>query len=300
MPFMRTDQWQSGIIRAPLSTILQAGSLDGLSVQWIGNDHGMRFLADPFGIWHQNHLYVFAEAYDYRTKCGKIDVLVYDSELTFQHRKRVISEPWHLSYPVVGEHEGHFWMLPEAHRSGKLSLYRATNFPDEWKKDDLFSFPVAAIDASPLYFQGRWWMFFSPPGTALQKKSELHCAFADSLTGKWHLHPQNPIRVDVASARPGGTPIIDGDIILLPTQDCTQTYGGGISLVRISGLDTQRCETSLESTLKAPPSFAPWTDGLHTLSAAGSVTLVDAKRISHSPERHFHDVFRWLRKKLRK
>lgn len=296
MPFMRTDQWQTGIIRAPMATILRAETLEGFTPQWIGNDHGMRFLADPFGVWHEHNLYIFAEAYDYRTKCGKIDMLQYDSSLQFVRRARVLSEPWHLSYPVVFHHEGSFWMLPEAHRSGHLTLYRASTFPDVWEKNNQFTFPVAAIDASPIFFKGLWWMFFSPPGTGREKKSMLCAAFADRLTGPWHLHPANPIRENLSSGRPGGTPIVDGNDLILPTQDCTQTYGGGISLVRLSGLSPTHCTTSVIHTLAAPKAFQPWTDGLHTLSAAGNVTLIDAKRISHSPARHAYDVKRWLQK----
>lgn len=296
MPFMRTDQWQTGIIRASMASILQAGTLEGFSPHWIGNDHGLRFLADPFGLWHEQNLYVFAEAYDYRTKCGKIDMLQFDASFRFIRRARVLAEPWHLSYPVVFRHDGAFWMLPEAHRSGTLSLYRAAHFPDRWEKIDHFSFPVAAIDASPIFFNGLWWMFFSPPGSAREKKSMLCAAFSEHLTGPWHLHPANPIRENLASGRPGGSPLIDGDDILLPTQDCTKTYGGAISIVRISGLSPTSCTTSVTTRLVAPPAFRPWTDGLHTLSAAGDVTLIDAKHISHSPLRHVHDVKRWLQK----
>ncbi|MDT8870251.1 hypothetical protein RAA17_01210 [Komagataeibacter rhaeticus] len=95
--------------------------------------------------------------------------------------------------------------------------------------------------------------------------------------------PANPVRRDIHSARPGGTPVVmeDGTIIL-PTQDCARTYGGAITPLAITTLTTQEFAAHPLRALHAPAAWRPATDGLHTLSAAGRVTLVDAKHTSRS------------------
>ena len=68
-------------------------------------------------------------------------------------------------------------------------------------------------------------------------------------------------------------------------QDCTRTYGGGIRPLRITRLTPTEFDAEPGDLIDSPPSFAPFDDGLHTLSACGDVTLIDAKRIDRSLRR---------------
>lgn len=286
MGILRTDIWRTGILPCALPEILARGGVDGLPVTWLPDLGPFRFLADPFGVWRDDRLYLFAEVYDYRDRIGRIDVFVFDRAMRLLDARSALSEPWHLSYPVVIAEGDEIYLLPEAYRSGRLTLYRAVSFPDRWEKVPDFAFPEAAIDASPVRIDGRWWMFYSPSsGSAEDKQSLLHVAWADALRGPWHLHPGNPVRRDRRSARPGGTPILVDGRVVLPTQDCTGTYGGAIVPVTITELGPERFAARAGAPIVAAADWKPFTDGLHTLSAAGEVTLVDAKRISRSPRR---------------
>lgn len=51
-------------------------------------------------------------------------------------------------------------MLPEASGSGRLSLYRATDFPLAWQEDRLL-LPRPLIDASLVEWGGRWYLLGS-------------------------------------------------------------------------------------------------------------------------------------------
>ena len=281
----RTDIWQTGIINRPLPDIIRAGTLDSMPVTWLPDPGSFRFLADPFGIWHEDRLYLFAEAYDYRVKVGRIDVFVLDRTLRILSHRPVLVEPWHLSYPVImRDTDGSFLMMPESGASGTQRLYRATDFPFHWKAVEDCVFPGALIDASPLFHDGRWWLFYTPWDEAARPRIDtLHVAWAEHISGPWHPHPGNPVRRDIHSARPGGTPVVmeDGTIIL-PTQDCARTYGGAITPLAITTLTTSTFAAHPLAALTAPPAWRPATDGLHTLSAAGPVTLVDAKHTSRS------------------
>ena len=255
---------------------------------WFPDEGPLRFLADPFGVWRDGRLYVFGEIYDYRDRVGALDVLIFDRDLAFIERKPVLREPWHLSYPFIVEDGGETWMLPEAHKSGALTLYRCVDWPDRWVAETEIVLDAVAIDATPVRFEGRWWLFYTPATSKAAKVSNLHVAHAERLTGPWTPHPLNPVRIDAASSRPGGTPqVIDGKLVL-PMQDCTRTYGGAIRPLTVTTLTPDAFEAVAGDAIGAPPSFGAYVEGLHTLSAAGPVTLLDAKR------RHISAATLWL------
>nr|WP_246495489.1 hypothetical protein [Ameyamaea chiangmaiensis] len=292
---LRTDLWRTAVVEAPMAEIVARGTVEGLPVHWLPDIGSLRFLADPFGIWRDGRLHVFVEGYDYRNRVGHIDVVTLDERFAVIDRRTVLREAWHLSYPVVIEDAGEIWMLPESFRSGRLRLYRATRFPDAWEAVEAFAFPVAAIDATPVFWDGRWWMFFTPPGDRHERQSVLWAAFAPALTGPWTLHPANPLRIDASSGRPGGTPVVCDGRLMMPMQDCTRTYGGAIRFLGFDHLSPDRVEARVDGGLTPGRWSEPYGDGLHTLSAAGDVTLVDVKRVSRTPMRLLHDLRRRLR-----
>ncbi|WP_369788745.1 hypothetical protein [Rouxiella sp. WC2420] len=278
MDMLLTDLWRIGIIQAPIQHVAGAGKLDAFAIKWIEADRSLCFLADPFGLWRNGYLYIFAEFYDYRTRRGDIAVFVLDANLKVIEQRTVLSEQWHLSYPVVFEADGETWMLPEAYKSGQLSLYRAIDFPWQWEKVPEFSFPCAAIDASPFFAESSWWMFYTPPSPKEARTRTLMLARANHLFGPWENVTEQPLRQDKSGARMGGTPFVQDGTLVLPTQDCSQTYGGALRLLEMPLASLPAPELSLGALLQAPASAAPFTDGLHTLSCAGNVTLIDSKR----------------------
>lgn len=280
MSFFKMDHWRCAIVHAPFSDIVTRNTLEGAGITWLP-DHGKKhFFADPFGIWHDNFLYLFVESYDYHTAKGEIDVLVYDESFTLIEHKTVLKEPWHLSYPQVFRHEKNFYMLPEGYKSGRLSLYRAVDFPYKWERCHRFDFPIGAIDATPLYYKGRWWLFWTPPNPKAYRQSALHIALAEELTGAWC--DMGCVWVDRSGARPGGSPLVQGDTIILPVQDCSKTYGGGLQTLSITGLGRGKPHIENKGGFPLPKSIVgSHSDGMHTLSAAGKVTLVDFKKINY-------------------
>ena len=275
---LRKDIWRPAIVEATMESIVARGSIEGLALHWLPPMPSFCFLADPFGFWHQDRLHVFVETYDYRVRIGAIDVLVYDRQFNLIERGPVLNEPWHLSYPLVFAAEDDIWMLPEAHKSGGLTLYRAVDFPYRWEPAVRIALDHVAVDATPLFHDGRWWLFYTSASQEAHKMESLHVAWAERLDGEWTTHPSNPVRVDRASARPGGSAFIADGHIVLPVQDCSRTYGGGIRPLHIHTLTPDRFEAEVGPLLPIPASAAPYIEGFHTLSSAGPVTLVDMKR----------------------
>ena len=177
---------------------------------------------------------------------------------------------------------GETWLLPEAHRSGRLTLYRAMEFPKRWEAAAIIDLPEVPVDATPLFHDGRWWLFYAPARSKSDKIGHLHIAFADRLTGPWRLHPLNPVWVDPASGRPGGTPTIVNGEIVLPVQDCSHTYGGAIRALHISLLTETAFEARCAPPIEVEADSAPFDEGLHTLSGCGAFTLFDVKKIDRS------------------
>lgn len=287
----RCDIWRIGIVPAPIAEIAAAGAVG--SVSWLPEESSFRFLADPFGLWRAGRLHLFAEAYDYRTRHGVIDCLTLDDEFGVMERRTVLREPWHLSYPYVFETDGETWMLPEAARSGGLTLYRAAAFPDRWEPAARIALDVAAIDATPVRHEGLWWLFYSGGRDRAARMGALHAAWAERLEGPWHPLRPNPIRQDMAGGRPGGTPFTAEGQLCLPVQDCTRTYGGAIRILRFNRLSPDGADTELGPRIAAPGNTA-YREGMHTLAGCGPVTLIDAKKIDRSGRGWLIDLRRRL------
>lgn len=277
MGFLK-DIWRPAIVGRPMAEIIAAGNFDGAPIHWLPPMLPNGFLADPFGLWRDDRLYLFVERFSYRERHGTIELLVYDRALQLLARREVLREPWHLSYPFVFTADGEIWMLPEAHRSGRLTLYRATEFPYRWERSTTIALDHIAVDATPAFHDGLWWVFHTVANDKQSKTGQLHLAYAEKLSGPWRPHPANPVRLDQASARPGGTPIVVAGKLLLPVQDCTRTYGGGVRMLTIVRLSPTLFAAETGSPLQPPAGIAPFDKGMHTLSAAGDVTLIDVKR----------------------
>jgi hypothetical protein len=286
-----TELWQTGIVHAPAERLLESEALEAAKITWLPDPGAFRFNADPFGISHDGGFTVLVEALDYRVKRGEIHYYTYAADWSLIRKGLALRAPFHLSYPSLIEDGGDIFMLPEASRSGKLTLYRAERFPDRWQPaTDLLDIP--AIDASVVWHDGQWWMFYALPGEDNRAMRELYVAHAPSLKGPWTQHVGNPVRTGLDTSRPGGTPFVHDGKIHLPVQNCVGGYGVGLNVLRIDELTPDWFAAEVVSSL-GPGNLLPgYGNGLHTLSACGDVTLIDVKRLEASKARAWIDLER--------
>lgn len=291
-----TDLWHVGIAHVPIARFLHPESTLTTSVTWLPLSKPFSFIADPFAVRDAGGgLTVLVEALDYRSKRGEIHFYRFDDEYELYETGCAVKHQTHLSYPFLIEHEGAVFMLPEAHRTGQLTLYRATEFPYNW---NAVSVPLAlpAIDASMVYYEHRWWMFFALPGKNGHAMNAMYIAYADSLTGKWHLHDQIPARRGLDACRIGGTPFVNAGQLYLPIQDCSRSYGGSLKIYQVNELTPSRFNATPVSHLFGAQFHPEYNQGIHTLSACGDLTLFDVKRVEYSPKRYAIDFERRLTK----
>lgn len=223
-------------------------------------DDGARFFADPFAFDVGDRTLLFLEEFPYATGRGILSVAEIDASGRVSAPRPILEESCHLSYPQVFAHAGSMWMIPETSGRRTVELWRADVFPDRWTKHAVLLADVDLADATVEEIDGTWWMFGTSRAEWCSSWDALHVYRAPALEGPWTALDPAPIRVDVASARPGGRLFRDGDRWMRPVQDSSTGYGCGLALARIDRLDAGGLDETVVARLATPAPLA----GLHT------------------------------------
>lgn len=197
------------------------------------------FVADPFLYIQDDTFYVFYETKNAVTMQGDIGVSKStDRGATWKQLGIALDEDWHLSYPYVFNYNDQIYMMPESSQKGELRLYRAVNFPLQWRLEKvLIKKPI--IDAFLIKHGTKYWIFGSDHSVfGAKKNGELEIYHSDSPLGPWKLHKKNPIHnVDKSlGARNGGRPFVYNGHLYRVGQDCGETYGKRIRTFRVDVL----------------------------------------------------------------
>jgi hypothetical protein len=263
--------WRS-VARAP-TVWEQLNWPPGNPWRWLQDDR-RRYFADPFPYRVGGTTHVFCEEYPYATQKGVISTFALDAEGRAGAPRVVLERPYHLSYPVIFEHAGQIWMMPESSANHSLELYRADPFPDRWVFDRTLLTGVSIADATPFESGGRWWL----AGTTWDLEGSswdcLSLFSGDSIAGPWTPSGARPVLVDASSARPAGRIVSRNGALWRPAQDCTRGYGSTLALCRIDRVDEGVLSQTVAARLRPPPG-AP-SEGVHTLNVDSSFELIDA------------------------
>jgi len=267
------EEWCLGIVDAPISSFLEPH--DTRPVRWFRPAGGDRFAADPFGLEVDGAVQILYEDFRYRTSRGVIATLDASARGPLSPPTVALDLSVHASYPYLFVDRGDIFCVPETNEAREVNLYRAVDFPTKWEKVATLLKGPAALDGTVFRHEGRWWLTY----TDLDVGQYVHLFVwhAKELEGPWEPHARNPVKADIRSARPAGTPFVHEGHLYRPAQDCSRTYGGGITLNRILRLTPDDFAEETAAVLGPDPS-GPFPDGIHTLSAVGDVTLIDGKR----------------------
>jgi hypothetical protein len=236
-------------------------------------DAGDHFYADPFPHHQQGRDVIFVEDYPHATGKAVISVVRFDGQGNALAPEPILEEPFHLSYPQVFDWRGQTWMLPEGSASGRLTLYRAARYPDRWSAETVLLEGCEVSDATLLEHAGLWWLFATERDGHGSTSDTMAVFSAPSIEGPWTPHVMNPIAIDRRLARPGGAFVRSGGRILLPVQDGTEGYGGGLGLSELLALDAETVRLSEPHPIM-PEGDWPYRK-IHTLNRSGRLEVID-------------------------
>jgi hypothetical protein len=201
----------------------------------------------------------------------------------------------HLSYPFIVEDGGEIFCIPESSEADEIAIYRARSFPRDWERVATLIGGFGGCDSSVIFRDGLWWLFCTPRDAP---NHELHAWFSERLLGPWRAHARNPVKTDVRSARPAGTPFVVADVLYRPAQDCAGGYGRRVAINRVRRLTPTDFQEEPVAFVE-PDARGPCRAGLHTLSDAGGVTLIDGKLYRFAPRETVRKAMSYALKTVR-
>jgi hypothetical protein len=146
-------------------------------------------------------------------------------------------------------------MTPEGLGGGCVRLYRALEFPLRWERAEVL-IPERLGDPSPVFHEGRWWMFAC--GTP-EAHDSLRLWSAGALTGPWIEHPASPLVADDRTrARPAGRPLVHDGALWRFAQDCVPFYGRRVHAFRVPDVDATHYREEARARTALTPTRTGW------------------------------------------
>lgn len=269
--YLVLETWNVGLAKMDFGTVLAGARFPKVALLpplRLGH-----YLADPFVLSTTPKLTLLAEEYsDFGV--GRIVEIAVDDPLETPQIDVIVrlQSPHHLSYPFLFREDGVTYCLPECHQSGGALLYRY---------DDGRLTPVADLvpgarvtDGTVVFHDGLYWLFCGLEDD--NDHTNLHLFFSRTLHGPWSAHPLNPVKTDVRSARPAGPIVLHEGVLFRPAQDCSKSYGYGVSINRIDRLAVDGFQETVVAAI-GPAAVSKSCKGVHTLCFAGGMMVIDVR-----------------------
>ena len=274
------EDWSVGVVEAPLHAFLRPGFRP--RVRWLPNGKPNTFRADPFVVsLGPGARKLLLEEFDYVSDRGVIVEMDLDaSGAPTSGPRTAIDDGMHMSYPYLLEHEGQVYCVAESWQRRGVFVHAFDRAQLRWRPGVPIIKDFPAVDPTVLRHDGLWWLWCTSGDD--EPDSKLFLWYAADLWGPWRPHPGNPVKVDVCSSRPAGRPFLHEESLYRPAQDCSRTYGGGITINRVTRLSpTEFCE---EPAVHVEPWDRRYARGIHTLVGDGPLTVLDGKRMVIAPD----------------
>ncbi|WP_289705630.1 hypothetical protein [Bacteroides acidifaciens] len=245
--------------------------------------------ADPFLFVHNGMLFLFYEETTAHNPGGRLwmvstsDLKNWTAPLQISHEDNL-----HFSFPNVFEDGGEVYMIPETGWVGEIRLYKATD--SSLTRFELDSVLMRRLEKNNsiifdfadnvLYKKdGIYFLFTS---TLDSKGYQLQLYTSPTLRGPFVAHPCSPICHNLEFGRNAGSLIECDGSLYRPAQDCSQTYGGQVNVMKITQLTPEIYEETLFARHILPSSESFYRQGGHQLNYVdykGSIIMAtDAKR----------------------
>jgi len=264
--------WHVGLVEAEMASFLEPGFRP--PVKWLPRPAFADFLADPFGALRNGQLTLFAEAYDYGARRGRIVCMRRDGD-SWSAPEDAYVPRHHVSFPYLFEAAEKLFCIPEQWQAGVLTIHEVELGQGKIASAVVRVADVEAIDPVCFEHGGRHWVL------CLERSTNAMLAFhAASPFGPYFPHALNPVLVGPRSRNAGSVFSANGKLIR-PAMCNRRRYGHAVELCEIVELSVERY---VERPLQR---IEPWDRehslGFHTLSCVAGLTLVDGLRPSWVP-----------------
>ena len=228
--------------------------------------------ADPFVFKYNGETYIFAELYDYILARGCLGYCKWQGD-HFGKWKKVISEPYHLSYPCIFEKDDGIYIMPESGADRSLYCYKAIRFPDQWKRMPILRKDVVLGDTTPFTWNDHDYAFsYDVENTQSYylKLLDLENPKKDCDFKKLELQEMR---------RPAGKIFQHKGRWIRPAQNCTHSYGEGLVFYEFTLNDEFFREEAVEHIYPHELQFSKMIpmDGMHTYNFNDEFEIIDLK-----------------------
>ena len=190
------------------------------------------WMADPLLFTKDGKDWLFVELFQKFCSLGRIAVI--DPDNLNADPVIIIREPYHMSFPMVFEWNGDYFMIPETSGNHSINLYQCEQFPYQWKC--IASFPVDALVVDSVIIN-KTRDYITLLGSETNPQNELLVRFVSYTIAKsedgYTLDYSPSDRSFTYTERNGGYPVIRDNRTCLVTQN-SSTIDYGVSLSRSS------------------------------------------------------------------
>ncbi len=142
--------------------------------------------ADCFYVENQGRHFIFFEEVDDQHPVGFLSVLEVFKDGRYTEPQTILKLDYHLSYPCVFNVENDWYMIPESSANKTVELWKCTDFPTQWEKHSNLLEGIEAVDTTPFYHDGMWYLFTSTRRNCKKFGDRLDLFFTeDILNPNW-------------------------------------------------------------------------------------------------------------------
>lgn len=196
--------------------------------------------ADPFLFVHNDRLYLFYEDLHFYRFTGAIKMVSTSDLKHWTAPVEITHEPeCHFSYPYVFEDKGEIYMMPETGWQNNIRLYKADR--NDLSKFTLYKVilqrekldPNIEFDWCDSCFYRKDGLYYLITTVKTKQQYEMQLYTSTQLEGSYTEHPMSPVVKGDDCARCAGSLMEKDGHIYRFAQDCSEAYGGQVSLFEI-------------------------------------------------------------------
>jgi hypothetical protein len=267
-----TGYWRTAVRRTQAGNTPPPWQGDWSDFRWV--DPANRFIADPQLIEHERRTWMFVERLVVATNKGQICCAELHDDGSVGPFEVALERPYHLSLPFLFKHDGAIFMIPEAAESGRVELFIAVNFPNEWKLERVL-LDMPGLDTVLHVGEDGGFYFF----TSFRHKPAAHPNLflfkASGLFEPWQLHAASPLSRDARYARNAGAIVEHAGQLYRPSQDLTGFYGRQMHFHRIVRLNSYDYAEELVGSRAVSPGWPKAIIGTHTYARTAKWEAID-------------------------